>query len=370
MFDLNNTDGITSRLPTPALVIDGSTVRRNVQRLADYAASKGIAIRPHTKTHKLRKLAKLQLEAGAIGLTVAKVSEAEVITDRQQDVFLAYPPIGEQRAERLAALGRDRTMRAAVDSLEAIEATSAAAYVVGTTIGLLVDLDVGLGRTGVESPGATLPLAQAIDRLPNVRLDGIMIYPGHVWSPVDQQGAELTVVDDLVAETLQLWARHGLAAVIVSGGSTPTAYQSHFMPHVTEIRPGTYVFNDMNTVRPGFCSLDDCAARVVATVISDAVAGQVVVDAGSKALARDASSAPDAGFGYVTEYPDARITQLSEEHGQVDVAACRKRPKVGERVTIIPNHICPCVNLQAALWWMEPGEPLQQMVVDARGKVQ
>lgn len=358
------------RLQTPALVIDGAIVRRNVRRLADYAASVGVTIRPHTKTHKLRKLAELQLDAGAIGLTVAKVSEAEAISDSGQDVFLAYPPIGEQRADRLAALGRDRTMRAAVDSLAAIEATSAAARAAGTTVGLLVDLDVGLGRTGVPSPAATLSLAQAIDQSVNVRLDGIMIYPGHVWSLPDQQGAELKAVDDLVVETLELWAKHGLAAAIVSGGSTPTAYQSHLMPHVTEIRPGTYVFNDMNTARPGFCSVDDCAARVVATVVSDAVAGQVVIDAGSKALARDASSIPNGGFGYVVEYPEARIKQLSEEHGQIDVTKCRERPRIGERVTIIPNHICPCVNLQAAVWWMEPGERLQQMVVDARGKTQ
>jgi D-serine deaminase-like pyridoxal phosphate-dependent protein len=357
----------TLRLATPALVIDGAAVRRNVKRLADYASKHGLKIRPHTKTHKLRRLARIQLDFGATGLAVAKVSEAEVITDPHQDVLLAYPPIGEQRAGRLAALARDRTMRAAVDSLEAIEATAAAAQAAGTTIGLLVDLDVGLGRTGVASPAATLPLAQAIDRTPNLRLDGIMIYPGHVWSKPAEQAAELKAVDDLVAETLELWARHGLSATIVSGGSTPTAYQSHLMPHVTEIRPGTYVFNDMNTVRPGFCSIDDCAARVIATVVSNAVPGQVVVDAGSKTLARDASSVPDGGFGCVVEYPQARIKQLSEEHGQVDVRACDRQPKIGERVTIIPNHICPCVNLQAAVWWMEPGEPLEQMVVDARG---
>lgn len=367
-FAANNIE--VQKLPTPALVIDAAIVRQNVQRLADYAATVGVKVRPHTKTHKLRKLARLQLDAGAIGLTVAKVSEAEVISDPAQDIFVAYPPIGEQRATRLAALGGDRTMRAAVDTLAAVEAASIAARAAGATIGLLVDLDVGSHRTGVVSPAATLPLAQAIERSPNVRLDGIMIYPGHVWSLPMEQDAELKAVDDLVVETLELWAKHGLAAAIVSGGSTPTAYQSHLMPHVTEIRPGTYVFNDMNTVRPGFCTVDDCAARVVATVVSDSIPGQVVVDAGSKALARDASSISNAGFGYVTEYPEARITQLSEEHGQIDVKACSRPPKVGERVSIIPNHICPCVNLQAAVWWMECGEPLEQLSVDARGKTQ
>ncbi|HEX3598662.1 MAG TPA: alanine racemase, partial [Lacipirellulaceae bacterium] len=354
-------------LPTPALVIDATVARRNVKKLADYAASHGLKIRPHTKTHKLRRLAHMQLAAGAVGIAVAKVTEAEAISDPEQDVLLAYPPIGEGRADRLAVLARDRTMHAAVDSLAAIEATAAAAQATKTTVGLLVDLDVGLGRTGVESPAATLPLAQAIDRAANLRLDGIMIYPGHVWSKPNEQAAELKAVDDLVVETLELWAKHGLSAAIISGGSTPTAYQSHLMPHVTEIRPGTYVFNDMNTVRPGFATIEDCAARVVATVISDAVPGQVVVDAGSKTLARDASSVPDGGFGHVVEYPQARIKQLSEEHGQIDVRSCERRPKLGERVTIIPNHICPCVNLQSAIWWMAPDQPLEQIAVDARG---
>ncbi len=356
-----------SRLQTPALVIDGTKVCANVHRLAEYARTHRINIRPHTKTHKLRRLAHLQLDAGAIGIAVAKVTEAEAISDPEQDVFVAYPPIGEGRANRLAALAHDRTMRAAVDSLAAIEATAAAAKSANVTIGLLVDLDVGLGRTGVPSPADTLPLAQAIDRAPNLRLDGLMIYPGQVWSKPNEQAAELQAIDDLVAQTLALWKKHGFSAAIVSGGSTPTAYQTHLMPHVTEMRPGTYVYNDMNTVRPGFATVDDCAARVVATVISDAVSSQVVVDAGSKTLARDASSVPDGGFGYVVEYPNARIKQLSEEHGQVDIRACDPRPKLGERVTIIPNHICPCVNLHEAIWWMEPGQPLEQMIVDARG---
>ena len=360
-----------ARLPTPAMTIDASRVRRNVQKLAEYAAKVGVKIRPHTKTHKLRSLAQMQLDAGAIGLTVAKGSEAEVLSDPGQDVLLAYPPVGEQRAERFAALARDRMMRAGIDSLKAIEVVSAAAQAAGTTVGLLVDLDVGLGRTGVQSPEATLPLAQAIDRAPNVRLDGIMIYPGQIWSLPGSQAEELKVIDDLVGEAIALWAKHGLSAPIVSGGSTPTAYQSHLITRQTEIRPGTYVFNDMNTVRGGYCTLDECAARVLATVVSDAVAGQVVIDAGSKTLAADrCASVPDAGFGHVIEYPEAKITKLSEEHGQIDITACNKKPAVGERVTVIPNHICPCVNLRDTVWWLEPGESLRQLAVDARGRIQ
>jgi D-serine deaminase-like pyridoxal phosphate-dependent protein len=139
---------------------------------------------------------------------------------------------------------------------------------------------------------------------------------------------------------------------------------------MTEFRPGTYVFNDMNCVRGNFAAMEDCAARVVATVVSDAVPAQVVIDAGSKTLTSDrCATGPETGFGHVVEYPQARITRLTEEHGQVDVSACDRRPKVGERMTVIPNHICPCINLQDQVWWRENGEAPRPVRVEARGKV-
>jgi len=358
------------QIPTPALLLNASVVRQNIRRLAVYADKIGLKVRPHTKTHKLRQLARMQLEAGALGLTAAKVSEAEVISDPHQDVLLAYPPIGRFRAQRVAALARDRTVRAALDSVAAIEMMSAAAQEAKTTVGLLVDIDVGMGRTGVQSPAEALNLAQAIDRAPNVRLDGIMIYPGHVWEPPADQSASLSAISFLLDETLALWRRHGLDAAIVSGGSTPTAFQSHQIPQLTEIRPGSYVFNDMNTVRGGFCALYDCAARIVATVVSNAIPGQVVIDAGSKSLTRDGGPTPDSGYGHVVEYPDAKITRLSEEHAQINVTDCNVKPSIGERMTVIPNHICPCVNLHDSVWWVEQDGPPRQLNVDARGKVQ
>ncbi|MDZ4818781.1 MAG: alanine racemase [Planctomycetota bacterium] len=358
-------------IPTPALVLDSEVVRINIRRLADYATTKGLKVRPHTKTHKMRALAEMQLDAGASGITVAKVSEAEIISAPGSDVLLAYPPVGPSRAARLATLARDRTIRAAVDSLAAVNEVSSAAQSANTVVGLLVELDVGMGRTGVASPLATLPLVQAIDRAPNVRLDGIMVYPGHIWDPIERQDEPLRAVDILLEQTIDLWSQHGFAASIVSGGSTPTAYQSHLVPHLSEIRPGTYIFNDMNTVRGGFCLIANCAARLITTVISDAVAGQVVIDAGSKTLSNDLClPAKDSGYGYVFEYPEAIVTRLSEEHGQLDVTSCEPRPVIGERLTIIPNHICPCLNLQDSVWWERSNESLELVCVDARGKIQ
>ncbi len=177
-------------------------------------------------------------------------------------------------------------------------------------------------------------------------------------------------MDAILAETIDLWKKQGLAAPIVSGGSTPSAFQSHLVTRGTEIRPGTYIFYDLNSVRGGYCTLDDVAATIECTVVSGSVPGQVVIDAGSKTLSSDRNAvAPDSGHGYIVQYPQAKITKLTEEHGQVDISACDRTPKVGERVTVIPNHICVCVNLQDQIWWREPGREPEALRVDARGKV-
>lgn len=353
---------------TPALVIDGPTVYRNLERLARYADEHELDVRPHTKTHKSRQLAALQIEAGAVGLTAAKVGEAELMAEVSDDVLLAYPAIDPVRTARLARLAAHATVRVAVDSRTGAKLLAEAANRKRSTIGILVDLDVGMGRTGLQTASETLALAQFVDATPGVRLDGLFCYPGHINSPAVDHVDALRAVSDKLAHTLKLWSEHGLQARIVSGGSTPTAFQSHLVPEYTEIRPGTYLYNDMNTVHGGYCSLADCGAQIVCTVVSTAVPGQVVIDAGSKTLTSDrCGPAPESGHGYVVEYPEARITRLSEEHGQVDVRDCQRAPRLGERVTVIPNHICPCVNLQDAVWWRDEQGQLLELVVDGRG---
>lgn len=340
----------------------------NLQRMADYTARHGIALRPHAKTHKSLDVARLQLAYGAIGLTAAKVSEAEVLAQVCDDLLLAYPVVDEPRAHRAAVLAGRVDLKVAVDSLDSAKLLSDAARDAGVSIGILVDLDVGLHRTGLQSPQAATELATAVDRLPNLSLRGLFCYPGQIWDPADEQGPALHEVAERLQETISLWQRRGLAAEIVSGGSTPTAFQSHRVPQITEIRPGTYPFNDMNTALGGYCGLDDCAARIVVSVVSDAVPGQVVIDAGSKTLAADRCVPdPENGHGHVVEFPAARITKLSEEHGQIDFSEYEKRPQVGERLTIIPNHICPCINLQHTVWLATSDGQVKAMTVDARG---
>lgn len=356
-------------LSTPALVVDGPVVRRNLQRMAEFGARHRIHIRPHTKTHKSRVIARMQVESGCQGLTVAKVGEAQIMAEVDGDILLAYPALDPARAEAAAELAKTITLRVAVDSEFAAHALASAARSAGSTIGMLVDLDVGLHRTGVQSPQAALELARAIAKMANLRLDGLFCYPGHVRDKPEQQDKTLHQVDALLEETLDLWRKDGLSAEIVSGGSTPSALQSNLVRHYTEIRPGTYVFNDMNTVRGGYCNLEDCAARIVMTVISTAVPNQVVLDGGSKTLTSDRCVIePESGYGYIVEYPQAVIRRLTEEHAQVEFAPGGRRPELGERVTIIPNHICPCINLQDVFWWRE-GAAMRPILVDARGKL-
>jgi D-serine deaminase-like pyridoxal phosphate-dependent protein len=359
--------------PTPALIIDLPTVKRNIAKLAAYAEEHRIALRPHTKTHKSLRMAKMQLDAGAKGLTVAKAGEAATMGEVCRDIFVAYPALDPWRREHLAKLARTHAIRVGIDSTDAADLIGAAARQADVTIGVLVDIDVGHHRTGVQSPEQARDLARRVGKTKGLRFDGLMLYPGHLKHPYPEQAKLIEPIVATLNETLDLLRRDGLEAKTVSGGSTPAAYQSHLLPMVNEIRPGTYIYNDMSTVSVGYVSLEDCAARMTCTVISTAVPGKFVIDAGSKTLTNDRRTVdPDtAGYGHVVEYPDAKIVRLTEEHGEVELgtASSSKRPKIGERVHVIPNHICPCVNLQTMTWLRDERGELEPIAVDARGQV-
>jgi D-serine deaminase-like pyridoxal phosphate-dependent protein len=363
------THELPADLATPCLVVDGQTVRANIARMAAYCQKHRLNLRPHTKTHKSRFVARLQLDAGAVGLTVAKAGEAAVMAETCEDLLVAYPAVDPARTRWLANLARERTVRVGIDSQEAAGALSAAAAEPESTIGILVDLDLGFGRTGVQSADEARDLARAIDRLPGLRLDGVMFFPGHISGTPDEQRPLIDRAASRLAESLDLWRRDGLEAKIVSGGSTPTAALSHQFERLTEIRPGTYVFNGVNELYGGYAALDDCAARILATVTSAAVPGKVVLDGGSKIFTSDrCGPRPESGHGLIVEYPEAKIVRLSEEHAEVDISKHDRPPKVGDRVSVVPNHICPCVNLVHSFWWWENGAAVG-IRVDARGQL-
>ena len=369
---------------TPYLRIDGPRVRRNIERLAGYCRQHNLRLSPHTKTHKSVRVARAQVAGGAAGLTVAKVGEAEVMVHAlggpdgskataEADLLLAYPVLNPDRARRIAEMARDHTVRVAVDSTRAADVLGQAARDADATVGVLPDIDTGMHRTGVQSPEKALELGQYIDRVNGLRVDGLFTYYGHIWPDPDDPGDKLTPVGECLSNAVARFQNAGLDTGIVTGGSTPTMWHSHLVEPINEIRSGTYIYFDRNCTLLGVCEEQDCAARIIATVISDAVPGQVVLDAGSKTLTSDRCvPKPDGGHGHIVEYPDATITKLSEEHGQVDVSHCTRKPEVGEQVTIIPNHVCVVVNMQDTAWWneSEDGEgELEPLPIDARGKL-
>jgi D-serine deaminase-like pyridoxal phosphate-dependent protein len=360
-------------LPTPALVIDTVVVERNLETLGKYCAQHKLKLRPHTKTHKSISLAKRQLAHGATGLTVAKIGEAEVMREASNDLLLAYPALDAFRSAHAAELARELTLRVAIDSTQAAEVLAAAAKKAGSKIGILVDLDMGFHRTGVQDVATAVTIAQHVAKNTSLRFDGLFFYPGHLKSssnPESHAGA-LKEISSKLSEAIDTLARSGLQCGIVSGGSTPTAFQSHFCPAQNEIRPGTYIFYDWNCAAPGQVRVEDCAAQLICTVVSDAVPNKVVIDSGSKTLTSDrlGSDPENGGFGHLPAYPEAKIVRLSEEHGEVDISKCARRPKLGERVRVIPNHICPCINLQDQVWFKHEDGSVHPMRVDARGKL-
>lgn len=361
-----------SEIDTPALVVDLDIMERNLQRVADYTKQHGLRLRPHTKTHKSPRLGRRQLDAGAVGLTVAKVSEAEVMLGADpHDLLVAYPVIGQAKLARLMEVARRTRVTVALDSTTAAQQVSEAAGRAGVEIGVLAEADVGLGRVGVTPVAQLLQLAQSIETLPNLRLDGITFYPGQIKNTEVDGLRELAGVSVVLQEVLAEFRAAGVEVKIVSGGSTPTLFRSHEVQGLTEIRPGTYVFNDLNTVRSGACTLDDCAAVLLTTVVSTAVPGQMIVDGGSKTFSSDRlGNSTEVTFGRVVEAPGARFHKMNEEHGYIDVTKAERAFQIGDRVRIIPNHICVAVNLHDQVYGVRGDEVEEVWKVEARGKLQ
>jgi D-serine deaminase-like pyridoxal phosphate-dependent protein len=361
-----------TEIDTPAIVIDLDIMERNLQRVASYARDHSLRLRPHTKTHKSVLLGKRQLAAGAAGLTVAKVSEAEVMLGAEPaDLLIAYPIIGQTKLARLTEVARHTSVTVAVDSAFAARQISDAARGAQVEIGILAEVDVGLGRVGVAPGEPLIHLAQTILNLPHLRLEGITFYPGHI-KDMDETGLHaLAALNDLLATILTDLAAAGIEPRIVSGGSTPTLFRSHEIAGLNEIRPGTYIFNDINTVRSNACTMEDCAAMIHATVVSTARPGHMIIDGGSKTFSSDRLNiGAEVTFGHVVEAPEARFFKMNEEHGYIDLAGGRDDFRPGDRVRVIPNHVCVAVNLHEQVYGVRGDLVEEVWRVDARGKLQ
>jgi D-serine deaminase-like pyridoxal phosphate-dependent protein len=358
-------------LDTPAVVIDLDIMERNLARMAAYVKSKNIALRPHTKTHKIPDIAKAQIASGACGVAVAKPGEARVMSEGGlNNIMIAYPLVTPAKAQAAADLARKDTICVSLDSAEAITALGEAAAKAGSRIGVLVEIDTGFHRCGVETPQQATALAREAQRYPGLDFLGLMFYPGHLAKPPEEQPPMISEVNRLLDSYYQAFHKERIEIRVVSGGSTPTACRAHEFAGVTEIRPGMYLLNDGNLVRLAVSKLEDCALHVLVTVASTAVPGRAIIDGGSKTFSSDRAKGDKVVFGMVREDPEAEFVALSEEHGHFDISRSSRRYRVGERLRILPNHVCATVNLHDRLYGVRNGLVERVWEVAGRGKVQ
>lgn len=360
---------------TPSLLIEKDKMERNIRKMADIAKNRGVNLRPHAKTHKIPVIAKQQIESGAVGITVAKVSEAEVMAAHGiDDIFIAFPIVTDSKIERVATLSKRINLTVGVDSLAGAKRLSDVAKRHAHRINVRLEIDTGLKRTGVLYDDA-VKLAHEIKQLDDLNLTGIYTYRGSFMNgkpTLDRQAAGLEEGQLMVALAEQMRVQ-GIDIRDVSVGSTPTAEFAAQVEGITEIRPGTYVFYDRMQAKMGASLLEECAGTILATIVSRPSADLVIIDGGSKTFATDIQPNTEPlnlrGFGHVVGYPDVVFERLTEEHGMLKVKPHHKF-KVGDTVRIIPNHICSTVNLHNQVYIASSDGGIEELQVLARGKLE
>ena len=351
------------RLDTPAMLVDLDIAEANIASMAAFARRSGLRLRPHLKTHKSLAMARRQLAAGAVGLCAATVGEAAAFAvGGVTDLTLAYPVVGARKLERLAAVCRAADLTLVADSTAVADGYQEVARQAGRTLRVLIEVDTGMGRVGA-TPDAAPGLARHVSGCHGLEFHGILTHAGHAHDAEGQLGVERVAREEaaIMGAVRAELERAGHEVAVVSAGSSLTARYLSAADGITEIRPGTYVYNDLRTLACWSCTYEEIAATMLATVIS--VDGtRVVVDAGSKTLTT--STDPVYGQGHLLSRPDGAFTRLSEEHGvlSVDGAPCLS---VGDRVRILPIHACVWSDLQPEVYGIRDGQVVERIRVDA-----
>jgi D-serine deaminase-like pyridoxal phosphate-dependent protein len=348
-----------SHLETPAVTVDLAIMEANIRRVQAHLARHGVANRPHVKTHKIPAIGKMQMEAGAVGITVQKVGEAEVFADAGvgDDVLLTFNVLGRAKLDRLMAVAkRVRRLAVVLDNDVVARGLSEAGARHGVDVPFLIECDTGFGRNGVQTPQAVLDLARIAMKLPRLAFEGLMTFPNR--DPDTRVFFE---------QALALFQQAGIPVPVVSGGGTPALATVGKFPMLTEHRAGTCVYNDAMVVASGNATWDDCAMRIRCTVVSRPTSTRAILDAGTKVLTSDQYGMK--GYGHVLEYPEAAITAVSEEHGTVDLSACPEQPRVGDVVHVVPNHCCVVSNMVDEVYGVRSGRVEVVWPVAARGRV-
>ena len=351
-------------LDTPVMVVDLDQVEDNIQRLQADLNRLGLANRPHIKTHKIPTIGRWQQQAGAIGITCQKLGEAEVFADNGfQDILVPYNIMGAPKLERLTRLARRGvTVTVAVDSEYTARGIAGAAQEADTSLRMVVEVDSGGHRAGVQNAKEAQTLARIIADFPNVEFQGFMCYPSR------------PAMTEIWEEARDLLSKDGIPIHMISGGGTG-AQEVSKANGATEHRSGTYLYNDLSCYRGGKATLDQCAMTILTTVVSTSCPGFSIVDGGSKTFTNDALQR-EGSNGYVREYPDVYLERMNEEHGVLSLSKLPEgapRPKVGEKVHVIPNHACGTTNLHDVVYGYRKrnGEEVVEWEwpIHARGKI-
>lgn len=362
-----------AQVDTPALLVDLDRLEGNIASMADHAAQSGLGLRPHFKTHKSASIARRQLDAGAVGITVAKLDEAEALVEAGVDapILLAFQVVAAPKLDRAIGLAARARLSLAVDSLDGARRIATAASDAGISIDVWIEVDSGLQRCGVL-PADAPQLARALGELDGLRLGGMFTHAGQSYAARDAAAVEAIAIDeaDAVVDAAVATRALGIEVPAVSAGSTPTARFLVGGGGLTEIRPGTYVFYDALQVALGSAAADQCALSVATTVISRPASHRAVIDAGSKTFGLDRgahSSDLLSDYGQVIDV-EARLVRLSEEHGILEIPA-DSQLKIGDRIRIVPNHVCSVSNLGRRFYGVRAGMIEEIITIDAAGGV-
>ena len=362
-------------MDTPVVVIDKNKLIKNINKMSEMSKKNHVNLRPHIKTHKIPAIALEQLKAGAIGITAAKVTEAEVMADHGvDDIFIAYPLVSEQKIQKAIELSKRVRLILGVDSLKGAQTISELAKQNNVTIEVRLEVDLGLKRTGIPYDDV-IHMAKEVSSYMNLDVSGIYTFRGPVLNgnpTLDFEAAGIDEGEKMVALANQL-REAGITIRDVSLGSTSTSSSAATVEGVTEVRPGTYVFYDAMQEKYGCCTEQECAAVVRVTVISRPTKERAIIDGGSKTFATDVqpNQAPIylQGFGKVVGHPNITLERVTEEHGMLHIEG-DSTIDVGDTIDIIPNHICTTINLHNDVFIKDEGEIYNQFTVMARGKLQ
>lgn len=351
---------------TPFIAIDLDLMEKNINWIAELAKEANLKLRPHTKTHKSPYIAKLQLDAGAVGISTATLGEAEVMANAGiNDILIAFPIIGKIKLERFQRLHERANLIVSLDNIKVAEGLNRVGKKTEKNVLIYVDVDTGLGRMG-SSPKESMKLIREIVNLPYITVMGLMSHTGHAYAEETDEGVTRVAVEEAnmlysIKNTLE---REGIKIPELSVGASATARVIKDIPHITEVRPGMYVFNDRLVMGAGGATEDECALTVFSTIVAQPYEQRLIIDAGSKTLSSDIYKG--GGYGKIKGHDNLQIEKLSEEHGTIKIIG-KTDLQVGDIVEIIPNHVCPVINLANHLYGFRKGELDRVVHVEARG---